>query len=162
MIRPGTQRSILLIAAATLFACASSPAQKADHYTPQSLIEQSQSLIEKARATNGAAAVTLEKYGVDFTMLSVRTRDGRAEVHEKFADIFVIVDGQATLLSGGEMKDPATIGPGELHGTSIIHATETRLGKGDVIHIPPNTPHQLLIPKGTTLTYFVVKVKEVE
>ncbi len=157
-----TRFGALLIVACSLLSTETGVAQKTDHYTPQSLMEQSQPLIDKARTTSGAAAITLEKYGVDFTMLSVRTKDGNAEVHEKFADIFVIVDGKATLLSGGEMQDAATTGPGELKGTGIAHGTTTELGKGDVIHIPPNTPHQLLIPKGTTLTYFVVKVKEVE
>jgi hypothetical protein len=72
------------------------------------------------------------------------------------------VDGSATLLSGGELMNPVTSAPGEIHGTGILHATTTSLSKGDVVHIPANTPHQLLISKGTTLTYFVVKVKEKE
>jgi mannose-6-phosphate isomerase-like protein (cupin superfamily) len=93
-------------------------------------------------------------------MLSVRTKDGGAELHEKFADIFVIVDGSATLLSGGEIENSTSAGPGELHGTSLVHATTTKLAKGDVVHIPANTPHQLLIPKDGTLTYFVIKVQE--
>jgi len=125
-------------------------------------MEQAKPLQEKAAAANGAAAVTLQKYGVDYTMLSFRSQDGGAEVHEKFADIFVIVDGSATLLSGGELANPATFAPGEIHGTGILHGTSNSLSKGDVVHIPANTPHQLLIPKGATLTYFVVKVKEKE
>ena len=135
-------------------------AQQTDHYTPQSLMEQAKPLLEKAASSTGAAGETLQKYGVDFTMLSVRTKDGAVELHEKLADIFVIVDGSATLLSGGELENPSTIGPGEMHGTAILHATSTNLAKGDILHIPANTPHQLLIPKNATLTYFVVKVKE--
>jgi len=33
-----------------------------------------------------------------------------------------------------------------------------QVGEGDIIHIPANTPHQLLIENGKPFTYFVVKV----
>jgi mannose-6-phosphate isomerase-like protein (cupin superfamily) len=135
-------------------------AQQVDHYTTAALMQQASALKEKAAAAKGAAAETLQKYGVDFTMLSVRTQSGTAELHEKFADIFVVIDGAATLLSGGELDHPTTLSPGELHGTAILHSATTHLGKGDVVHIPPNTPHQLLLPAGGTLVYFVIKVKE--
>jgi mannose-6-phosphate isomerase-like protein (cupin superfamily) len=152
----------MVVGFCALCASLASPAQQVDHYTPDSLIEQAKPLKEKAATADGAAAVTLQKYGVDYTMLSFRSKDGGAELHEKFADIFVIVEGSATLLSGGELDNPTTSAPGEVHGTSILHATTTSLSKGDVVHIPANTPHQLLLPKGATLTYFVIKVKEKE
>jgi mannose-6-phosphate isomerase-like protein (cupin superfamily) len=135
-------------------------AQQVDHYTPSVLLEQAKPLQEKAGSSAGSASETLQKYGVDFTMLSFRSKDGLPELHEKFADIFVVVDGSATLLSGGELSNPTSIGPGEMHGTAILHATTISLAKGDIVHIPANTPHQLLIPKDGTFTYFVVKVKE--
>jgi mannose-6-phosphate isomerase-like protein (cupin superfamily) len=134
-------------------------AQQVDHYTLESLREQAKPLIEKANAATGAAAEALQKYGVDYTMLSVRTQSGSPELHEKFADIFIVIDGGATLLSGGELDHPTTLSSGEMHGTAILHSVITNLAKGDVVHIPPNTPHQLVLPKGGTLTYFVIKVK---
>jgi mannose-6-phosphate isomerase-like protein (cupin superfamily) len=151
---------IMAAAMSVLVMPAIAPAQQVDHYTPGSLLEQAKPLKEKAGASAGSASETLQKYGVDFTMLSLRSKDGVPELHEKFADIFVVVDGSATLLSGGELANPTSIGPGEMHGTAILHATTTSLAKGDIVHIPPNTPHQLLIPQDSTLTYFVVKVKE--
>jgi len=135
-------------------------AQQADHYTPDSLLQQAKPLQEKAANSTGSASETLQKYGVDYTMLSFRSKDGTPELHEKFADIFVVVDGSATLLSGGELANPTSTSPGEMHGTSILHAATTSLSKGDIVHIPANTPHQLLIPQHGTFTYFVIKVKE--
>jgi mannose-6-phosphate isomerase-like protein (cupin superfamily) len=132
-----------------------------DHYTPQDLHEQVKPLIEKATATGGSSEI-LQKYGADYTMLAFHSKDGGAELHEKYADIFIIVDGSATLLSGGELESPATSAPGEVKGTALLHATRTLLAKGDIVHIPANTPHQLLIPSNTTLTYFVIKIKERE
>jgi len=140
--------------------CVTLHAQQADHYTPDSLLQQAKPLQEKAASATGSASETLQKYGVDYTMLSFRSKDGGPELHEKFADIFVVIDGSATLLSGGELANPTSTSPGEMHGTSILHATTTALSKGDIVHIPANTPHQLLIPEHGTLTYFVIKVKE--
>ena len=137
-------------------------AQKVDHYSPQSLMEQAAPLHDKAMGNHGAASETLEKYGVDYTMLSYRSQDGGAEMHANFADIFVVVDGEATLLTGGELEHQESSAAGEFRGTAVLHGTSVHLGKGDVVHIPPNTPHQLLIAKGSTFTYFVVKVKERE
>lgn len=93
-------------------------------------------------------------------MLTVRNASGGAEVHEHYADIFFVVDGEATLTSGGTVVDPKTTAPGEIRGNSVSGGVQQKLGKGDVIHISPNTPHQLTIAKGKSFTYFVVKVKE--
>lgn len=150
----------LLVGVASFMSSMQAGAQKADHYTPDSLRERARPLMEKATTTNGAAAETLDKYGVDYTMLSVRSQSGTPELHEKFGDFFIIVEGSATLLSGGELDHPTTVSPGELHGDNILHSTTTNLAKGDVVHIPANTPHQLVLPKGGTLAYFVIKVKE--
>ena len=152
--------TVILIGLSGFFIATQMGAQQVDHYTPESLREQAKPLIEKATAANGTAAETLQKYGVDFTMLSVRNQSGSPELHEKFADIFIVIDGSATLISGGELDHPTTSSPGEMHGNAILHSVTTNLAKGDVVHIPPNTPHQLILPKGSTLTYFVIKVKE--
>jgi len=137
--------------------------QQVDHYSPDGLREQVKPLVMKATAGSGSASETLQKYGVDYTMLAFRSKDGVGEVHEKFADIFIVIEGKATLLTGGELENPATSSPGELHGTSVLHPAQTTvLEKGDIVHIPANTPHQMLVPKDGTITYFVVKVKERE
>jgi len=138
----------------------SAMAQQVDHYTPDSLLKRSEPLRTQAAAGNGSASEALQKYGVDYTMLGFRNQDGAAELHEKFADVFIVIDGSATLLTGGELSSPTVSGVGEMHGTSVLHGTSTPLAKGDVVHIPANTPHQLLISKGSTLTYFVIKIRE--
>ena len=153
-------RTVILIGLCSFLISMHAESQQVDHYTLESLREHAKPLTEKANAATGAAAETLQKYGVDYTMLSVRTQSGSPELHEKFADIFIVIDGGATLLSGGELDHPTTSSPGEMHGTAILHSVTTNLAKGDVVHIPPDTPHQLVLPKGGTLTYFVIKVKE--
>jgi mannose-6-phosphate isomerase-like protein (cupin superfamily) len=150
------------LAAFVFFTGGTLNAQQVDHYSPQSLMEKAGSLKAKAVDNHGAAAETLQKYGVDYTMLSYRSQDGGAEMHASFADIFVVVEGEATLLSGGELENKETTAPGEFRGKNVLNGTSTHLGKGDVVHIPPNTPHRLLISKGANFLYFVIKVKEGE
>jgi quercetin dioxygenase-like cupin family protein len=41
-----------------------------------------------------------------------------------------------------------------------VGGTSHKLAAGDVVHIPANTPHQLLVEPGTQFTYFVVKVNQ--
>ncbi len=132
-----------------------------NHYSAAQLKQMAQKLEqqESFRST-GSAFETLDTYPGSYTMLSVRNKTGGAELHEHYADIFFVVDGEATLTSGGTVVDPKTTAPGETRGSAVSGGVEQKLGKGDVVHIPPNTPHQLSIPKGKSFTYFVVKVKE--
>jgi len=66
------------------------------------------------------------------------------EIHTRDADVFYIVDGSATFITGGTAVDVKEVGPNELHAKSITGGTERHLTKGDVIEIPPGTPHQFI------------------
>ena len=56
--------------------------------------------------------------------------------------------------------DARTTAPGEVRGPSVKGGTAQELKAGDVVHIPANTPHQMLVAAGDTVTYFVVKIQE--
>jgi mannose-6-phosphate isomerase-like protein (cupin superfamily) len=99
----------------------------------------------------------LDKFGNHYAMMAHREGDGSAELHEKDADIFVVQSGNATLIVGGEMVNAKTSAPNEVRGTSIKNGTEHKIGPGDIVHIPPKVPHQLMVGNGK-FTYFVVKV----
>jgi mannose-6-phosphate isomerase-like protein (cupin superfamily) len=145
-----------------------SPAQDAsgatatpDVYSQDALMGMEKKLKEKVDAS-GLATQTIKKYYTDYSMLAFRTQSGKAELHEKFADFYVVVAGDATLVSGGKMVNGATTAPGEVRGDSIQDGKETKLKKGDIVHIPANIPHQLLLSKGDSFQYFIVKVKEID
>lgn len=132
-----------------------------NHYSAAQLKEMAHKLEQQESfRTTGSAGETLDKYPGSFTMLTVRNATGGSELHEQYADIFFVVDGEATLTSGGTIVDPKTTAPGEIRGSSVAGGEQQTLGKGDMVHISPNTAHQLVIAKGKTFTYFVVKVKE--
>jgi mannose-6-phosphate isomerase-like protein (cupin superfamily) len=90
-------------------------------------------------------------------MLSTRVKSGGAELHKKYSDIFIVVSGEATEVTGGAIIDPKDSGD-EIRGTRVDGGVAQVLRKGDVITIAPNTPHQTMVAPGQTFTYFVVKV----
>jgi mannose-6-phosphate isomerase-like protein (cupin superfamily) len=131
-----------------------------DQYSPADLTAMEKTLEQKADAS-GLATETLKKYASDYTMLAFRSKSGKAELHEKFADFYFVVGGEATLVSGGHIVNSATTAPGEVRGDSVQDGRETKLKKGDIVHIPANIPHQLVLAKGATFQYFIVKVQEI-
>jgi mannose-6-phosphate isomerase-like protein (cupin superfamily) len=101
----------------------------------------------------------MANYGNHFTMIAHREGNGEAELHEKVADLFVVQAGEATLVVGGTMPAAKTTAPGEKRAPSIEGGSKHKLTAGDVVHIPANTPHQLLIENGKQFDYFTMKVE---
>ena len=152
-----TKFAISLAAAATLVA-ANKPV---DVYSSAELQQMSQKLAAQSKSKGGAfAGTTLERYGNHLTMMAHRESNGSAEFHEHDADIFMVIAGDATMISGGKMVKAHTESAGELRGESISGGQQQKLSVGDIVHIAANTPHQLLVAPGHTITYFVVKVKQ--
>lgn len=83
---------------------------------------------------------------------------GQAEVHEKQADLIVVQSGHATIIVGGRVLSGKTTAPNEIRGTSIEGGEKQFLKAGDVLHISPKTPHQVLLEPGQRLDYIVLKV----
>lgn len=136
------------------------PAGDADHWTSAVLLERAAYLHKLARQGDGSAAETLKEYPRHCAMLSFRSRDGEAEVHENFADVFYVLEGRATLVTGGTVADARLIKPGETRGTSIEGGVRRELRAGDVAHVPAGLPHQMLVAGEQTVTCLVVKVEE--
>lgn len=132
-----------------------------DYYSAGNLELAGRKLVRQAmKSPLGIAPENLEKYRDHFTMLTARTKTGAAEYHHHYADFFIVVDGESTLVTGGRLDGAKVVGKGELQGASISGGHRQNLRKGDMVHIAPNTPHQLLLSPGKTFTYFVIKVHE--
>jgi mannose-6-phosphate isomerase-like protein (cupin superfamily) len=140
---------------------ARAPKNPVDHWSPAILLERAAYLRKMAKHGDGSASETLKEYPQHFAMLSFRSRSGEVEVHERFADLFCVLAGSATLLTGGVVEDARVIGPGETRGKSIEGGTKQKLRAGDVAHVPAGTPHQMLLAGDETFTSLVMKVQEV-
>lgn len=86
-----------------------------------------------------------------------RNAPGQVEWHEKETDVFYVVDGEATIITGGTMVGGKQTKPGQMLGTDIQGGETHQLSKGDVMVIPAGTPHWFKqVPK--SISYYVVKV----
>jgi len=133
---------------------------KSDHWSTAQLLERAKHLQELAAKGDGSASETLEKYPHHYTMLAYRQSSGGGELHQNFADIFFILDGHATVVTGGALVEEKQTGPGEVRGKSVDGGTRQDVKTGDIVHIPAGMPHQTIVAQGDTVTYFVIKVEE--
>jgi mannose-6-phosphate isomerase-like protein (cupin superfamily) len=88
-----------------------------------------------------------------------REDDGTPEVHETQVDVMFVRSGTATLIVGGTLQNGQTTAPHEIRNGTIQGGVRHKLSPGDVVRIPANTPHQVVLDGGHEFTYFVVKVK---
>ena len=81
------------------------------------------------------------------------------EFHEGNTDIYFVTGGTGTLMTGGEIvgREPIPNRPGEERGPSIKNGKGYALQTGDVVNMPPSTPHQS-IPDAAGFSYLLVKV----
>ena len=132
-----------------------------DHWSPAVLLERAAYLRKLAKHGDGSASETLKEYPQHFAMLSFRSRSGEVEVHERFADLFCVLAGGATLLTGGVVEGARVIARGETRGRSIAGGASQKLRAGDIAHIPAGMPHQVLLNGDETITSLILKVQEV-
>ena len=97
--------------------------------------------------------------GPDFTAsLARRNKPGQVEIHTKETDIFYIVDGSATFVTGGTMVGGNETRPNQMLGTDIEGGQTHQLKKGDFISIPAGIPHWFKDVPASGVTYYMVKV----
>ena len=87
--------------------------------------------------------------------------------HAQVTEVYHIIDGAGTFVTGGEMLEPTPspsdgntvkvlVGP-STSGTSIRGGQSRRVGPGDVIVIPPGVPHWFSAVE-SDMNYLVVRV----
>ncbi len=74
--------------------------------------------------------------------MEYRASVGNAAVHEKEAELFYVIDGSATLVTGGKLVDEKRTDATNLAGSAIQGGTPREIAKGDWVLVPENTPHQ--------------------
>ncbi len=102
------------------------------------------SLIAKAKADrkNNAPTVTepilrMAPYNAN---LEYRAAVGPSAVHEKEAEFFYVIDGSATMVTGGKLTEEKRNGD-NLTGAGIEGGQSRQVAKGDFIVVPENTAH---------------------
>jgi glc operon protein GlcG len=89
---------------------------------------------------------------------SHRKEPGLVEIHTRDTDIIYMLEGSATLVTGGTLIDPRTTEPEEIRASESRGGDSRMINKGDVIIIPNGTAHWFKEVKGP-INYYVVKVR---
>lgn len=112
------------------------------------------------------------KYNVGVSVVSRSKINGKtppdAIVHDVVTEVYHIIDGNGILLVGGTLdsaqKFPAKsqivlkiTGPSS-RGKSISGGTQYEVGPGDIIVIPPNTPHGFIEIISDKISYTLVRI----
>ena len=92
-------------------------------------------------------------------VLANRRAAGSVEYHEHTNHIFIIVDGEATFITGGTMVGAKQTGPGQMRADSLEGGQTFHLSKGDVITIPAKTPHWWKELSTKTVGYYAINIE---
>jgi len=97
----------------------------------------------------------------DFQGMSFRAKSaGGPEMHNNWADLYYIIDGEVLhhtggTLEGGTERNPGT---GEFGGGKIAGAQVVKLAAGDIASSAAGVPHYWEVEPGKTVTYMTVKI----
>jgi mannose-6-phosphate isomerase-like protein (cupin superfamily) len=72
-----------------------------------------------------------------------------ASVHEREAEMFYVVDGSGTLVTGGKLREEKRTNAENLTGTGIDGGMSRKLTKGDWVMVPEKTAHWFTQIDGT-------------
>jgi mannose-6-phosphate isomerase-like protein (cupin superfamily) len=92
-------------------------------------------------------------------VLANRRGAGQVEYHERANHIFIMVEGEATFVTGGTMVGAKRTNPDQMVATAIEGGETHHLSKGDVITIPAKTPHWWKDVATKTVAYYAVNIE---
>jgi mannose-6-phosphate isomerase-like protein (cupin superfamily) len=149
----------LLAATAASSAFAQQPAAPATVFMNDKDI---MSLIDKAKADRkGDAPVTAEPIlllAPYRAQLEYRPGNAPAAVHEKDAELMVVLEGTGNILTDGKLVEEKRVNANNLSGSSIANGVSHNVVKGDMILIPANTPHQVIPSGGAPIVLMTMHV----
>jgi glc operon protein GlcG len=109
-----------------------------------------------AKFATGGLLLNTPAYKVD---AGRREAAGVVEIHDWETDIMYVLEGTATVVTGGEPLERKQTAPGEYRAPSVKGGTTHDLKPGDVLVIPNHVPHWFKHVPGP-LKYYVVKIIE--
>lgn len=112
-------------------------------------------LIAKAKSEKKADQPLIAQHILQLAPYNVnleyRTAVGPAAVHEHEAEIFYVIDGSATMETGGKLVNEKRANAENLNGTGVEGGMSRPIAKGDFIVVPENTPHWFSKINGTLI-----------
>jgi mannose-6-phosphate isomerase-like protein (cupin superfamily) len=104
-------------------------------------------LIERARrerkpdqANFVQPIVSLPPYNVNLEY-RVAGLNANASVHDRDAELFLVIEGAGTVVTGGTLKEERRTNAQNLSGSAIDGGASRAIKKGDWVLVPEKTPH---------------------
>jgi mannose-6-phosphate isomerase-like protein (cupin superfamily) len=153
-------RAFSIVFAITLMVSAASAqqpgAQTPDHvikaYSSSSdvmaLIAKAKSDLKEGQPMVSEPILILAPYRAN---LEYRPGVGPAAVHEREAELMYVIDGSATMITGGKLANEKRNNADNLAGTGIEGGTPREVAKGDFIIVPENMAHWFSAIHGTLI-----------
>lgn len=111
----------------------------------------------QAAFAKGSPLIEVEDYKIHASRRE--SQPGLAEIHTRDTDIIYVLQGSATLVTGGKAVAAKATGREELRGSEIEGGDSREITVGDVVVVPNGTPHWFKKVNGPLL-YYVVKVRQ--
>jgi mannose-6-phosphate isomerase-like protein (cupin superfamily) len=119
-------------------------------------------LIDKAKADRkGDAPLVAEPIlllAPYRAQLEYRPGTSPAAVHEKDAELMVVLEGTGDIVTGGKVVDEKRVNANNLGGPSIMGGHSQAVVKGDMLIVPANTPHQVIPTGGAPIVLMTMHV----
>jgi mannose-6-phosphate isomerase-like protein (cupin superfamily) len=94
-------------------------------------------------------------------MLEYRPATAPAALHEKDAELMVVLEGTGNIVTGGKIVDEKRVNAANLSGPSITDGNTQAVVKGDMLIVPANTPHQVIPTGGAPIVLMTLHVPSV-
>ena len=149
--------AVITIALSAMFPLNGADATGAIQWTAAQFDGMQKDLATKLDQTKSGMGQLLREASYNVVLVH-REGSGQGEIHENLADFIIMRSGSAVILVGGQAVNPKPTTPGELRGERVEGGTRYAMNTGDMLYIPANTPHQILIEKGKVMNAIVIKV----
>ncbi len=155
---------VVLMSASAIYAQASKGGASATYVTPAEMKTALKSAPHQDAPLIDMPVRVIEAgdHNLGVALVQRTNADQNALIHEKIDEIYYVLEGGGTLITGGTLVNPKqttsspTIGPG-WNGSSIQGGQTRRVTAGDVIFIPAGVPHMYSQLDGT-IRYLVYRV----
>ncbi len=100
-------------------------------------------MIKKSPSDKNALGQRLIQLGSYNVNMEHRVMGQAAAVHEKEAELFYVIEGSGTIVTGGKLVEEKRTNEANLSGTSIQGGVTKKISKGDWVMVPEGVPHQI-------------------
>jgi len=156
------KQSVLALAAVAIIAAFVLSAAQAPTYAVWTLTEskaaEAKFAADPKDPTANPVISNLELPSGDIARRTSFGKTGEAEIHDNNTDVFCVLSGQGEFVLGGKIVNAKVTNPGETRGTAIQGGETRKVGVGDIVIVQPKTAHQIILAKGTRMTFLVTKM----